>query len=785
MKRALTLSLLLAIPVAGAATRAHDLAAALFASALDPASCYRVHDLRLAKPGLRIYFNSGYLIFAKPVNGVRPGAYFAADAVGGDGEVLVVPPDRAERLSLTRFTGAPNLDAHFRAAFLIFGDDTAARLEPTLAGSRVASPAAGAEKIGAALSTDASPTLVALYRSFGVRLILDLLSPDRARGMFVLSAIGTALGGFDAVYDPSAGSRVTVGQFAERNQQQFFDVWTSFSQAASSPAAPPPPAALPSYRVDATFGAGLTLEATARIGFDTQAELRGPLACLVSARVTILDARLDGDPAEVYQPAPAAQAFSFFDDGQDFLVVPARAIAPGRHRLEFRYTGNVIRRTPEGLLFVASRGTWYPQLGDGLADFDLRFDLPAALNLVATGDIVEDSVSAGRRHVHVVTSKPIRFAGFNVGDFETADLDRGKFHLRICADRLPPLAPPSGPPPGALPRTKRDDLPPRAPSAESYRDALRRVAASTGPAFDFLDSLLGPPPLTTITVSPIPGSFGQGFPGLVYLSTVAYQDPEDAGARLGTRSSRTFFFDLLETHEIAHQWWGNLVVPADGGDEWLIESLANYCALMYLERRKGTAAVQQVLDEYRRHLLSRDAEGRTVESAGPIVWGPRLRSSADPGAWRIITYEKGSWIIHMLRERLGDERFRALLRALCTRFAATPLATAQLDTVAKEFLPGDATLAGFFDNWVYGTGIPSLKLSYSVRGGRLSGSIEQRDVDADFSAWVPIEIRDGASSHPSLRWIETGAEPAQFSVPVHSRSARAAIAPGMLARPAK
>jgi hypothetical protein len=779
----MTLALLAAIPLAGQGRRAHDVAAELGSVTLDPAACYRVHDLRIARPGLTIYFNSGYLIFAKPVNGIRPGAYFASTTDAGDGEVLVVPPNRAERLSLTRFTGSPTLDAHFQGAFLVLGDGSAGALAASLADERVTTPAAGKEDVPAILSAQASPALRVVLGNFTVRLVLDLLSNSRAGGVFVLSALGTAAGGFDAVYDPAHEPNVTVGQFAERNQRQYFDVWTSFSPGRTASGVTPPPPSVPSsYRIDASFDSNLTLDASSTVIVDSPAAIPAAMPCFISAHETVLSARIDGEPAEVFQPIPSDGSPTLFDGGQDFLLVPAHPLAKGRHTIEFRHRGNVIRRTPDGLLFVESRGTWYPQISMGLAIFDLHFQFPADLTLVATGDVVEDTVTGGRRSLHVVTPVPVRFAGFNLGKFQTSELLQGPLRLRICANP-PPMPPPAiAAPPPPLPFQKRASaLPPIVP-LEPYRDALHRISQNTASTFAYLSSLLGPPPLRTNTISPIPSSFGQGFPGLVYLSNLAYLDPARAASSVGPRSAQVFFFDLLETHEIAHQWWGNLVVPASDADEWLVEALANYCALMYLEQRKGRAAVQQVLEEYRKNLLARDSQGGTIESAGPIVWGARLRSSSAPEAWRVITYEKGSWIIHMLRLRMGDERFHDFLRTLCTRFADSPMSTQQFEAAAREFLPGGTTLGGFFDNWVYGTGIPSLKLSYSVRNGRLVGSLQQRDVDPGFSTYVPVEIHDASASRTVLHWVETGDEPVAFSYPVRSRNARAAIAPGMLDR---
>ena len=98
-----------------------------------------------------------------------------------------------------------------------------------------------------------------------------------------------------------------------------------------------------------------------------------------------------------------------------------------------------------------------------------------------------------------------------------------------------------------------------------------------------------------------------------------------------------------------------MVVPAGYRDEWLMESLANYSALLLLEKNKGVKAVEAVLDDYRDQLLAKSDTGRSVESSGPINWGFRLQSSLSPEAWRIVTYQKGTWIMHMLRRRLGDD----------------------------------------------------------------------------------------------------------------------------------
>jgi aminopeptidase N len=270
----------------------------------------------------------------------------------------------------------------------------------------------------------------------------------------------------------------------------------------------------------------------------------------------------------------------------------------------------------------------------------------------------------------------------------------------------------------------------------------------------------------SLTVSPIPTNFGQGFPGLIYLSTLAYLNPEQFPREARADPyNQLFFSELMAAHETAHQWWGNLVTPATTRDEWLMEALSNYSALMYLEKTRGRDMLDKILEDYRGHLAVKAADGRAVESAGPITWGARLSSSQFPDAWRVITYEKGSWIIHMLRVRLGDGRFREFLAALCREYRFQTLSTDQFRRMAARYLPPDSpdpTLETFFDAWVYGTGIPIFRLKYAIHGTRVIGTVEQTGVPDDFSALAPVEIRTGPRK-AVLEWVETGSDPSQFS----------------------
>jgi hypothetical protein len=219
-----------------------------------------------------------------------------------------------------------------------------------------------------------------------------------------------------------------------------------------------------------------------------------------------------------------------------------------------------------------------------------------------------------------------------------------------------------------------------------------------------------------------------------------------------------------------------------------MEALANFAALLYVEKTKGVHSTDMILDGYRASLLEKDKEGQTIESAGPIVLGGRLQNSLQPAGWREITYGKGTWIMQMLRRRIGDQPFLNMLAEMLKRYERSEITTEQFRMLAASYMPpksDDPKLESFFDQWVYGTGIPTLKFAYTVKGQapnlKLTGTLTQSDVDDDFTVAVPIEIQV-ARGRSVTHWIRTGSEPATFSVALKQAPLKVTLDPnhGML-----
>jgi aminopeptidase N len=219
--------------------------------------------------------------------------------------------------------------------------------------------------------------------------------------------------------------------------------------------------------------------------------------------------------------------------------------------------------------------------------------------------------------------------------------------------------------------------------------------------------------------------------------------------------------EQMVAHETAHQWWGDLVNWAGYRDQWIMEALANYSALMLLESH-DPVKFHEIMQAYRDDLLVKNEKGDVLMDAGPVSLGFRLSSSRYPGAYEPICYGRGTWLFHMLRTmmrdgqekagaqpRLEDEPFIRALRKLRRDYADKSINNATLMTVFESELPeslsyeGHKSLDWFYEGWVNGKAIPGFALhdvKFTERGKitLVSGSITQNNAPDTLVTSVPI-----------------------------------------------
>ncbi len=776
---------------------------------LDPERCYRVRDIFFEREDIKLYFTDGHLIFGRKVHGRDIAVAFVASEPADTGEVLLIPPTPGERHAVARFLDETVLNEKFRTAVFFFTDDTADVLMHAIGKSPSSRPDAEA---GARLAPRWSTIVRNLLGGAALRVFADTYSNTPSEvGFFVGAMRGNRLGRFEVSIEPRLNKQVSAGKLVHDRGREFYEIWTSFEGKnfrEGRRSATPAPGQLRNYRIAAVIGPDLDMDVRARADFYPQSPRARSFDFELSGHLRVSEVLLDGEAVEFLQKEQPV--FSGTSRRQNNLVVvalPNPLQAGLRHEMEFRYSGKVISNTGSGVYYVGDRGTWYPRGKLQFSHYELDFHYPAHLELVATGTQVEDSVDAGVRSTRFQTESPIRLAGFNLGRYFSTTLQADGYEIEVHGHktaaekpRPKPVTLPLPPSPETLPGRRRSryglrhptlplifDMPAATPPALAPR--VEKVADQCAAAFRFFREKFGEPAQKRVVVSPVPGDFGQGFPGLVYASTKSYFRPGDPPLVDLSAEEARFYANLLVPHELAHQWWGNVVTVDQPGESWIMEGLATYSSLLFLEQQEDRAALDQSLAAYRKRLLQTDGGGAALEAAGPVVLGERLRTSKTPRAYRIVAYEKGAWIFHMLRGIMGDRGFYSFLRELRDRFAFQAVTTEDIRREAARRVPTeypDPELREFFDLWVYRTGIPRLSLEYSQRSRegrhRLTAKLKQNGVSERFSIAVPVRIVTSSGKFLDKYVLTEGAE-TEFSLTLDEKTARVELDPeGFLLR---
>jgi hypothetical protein len=761
---------------------------------VDPAQVYRVDGLDIADEDLQMTLIHGTLGLFRRIDGEITGAVFE-----GRGEVLVMPPTVAERISLVNFTGEAILDQQFTTAYFRFTDGalhphSADELEP-IAGEDFA-------------SRWASPVLnLNAYQS--LRVLAELLNHGRTPYFFARVA-GTKLGAFDLLVDRSLPEQVVVSRASARDHRHFEDIWTSFPMRTARLGKPAPRGEdirVRRYIVRTHILPDLMLEGQATVQFTgvTSGDRVAVFSLAPSLEIRSVKDQ-DGRSVPFFQndefhAGGSSSGHGIIHPGymSDLVsVVLHDPVQEGRgYQLDFTYAGRILEDAGDGLYGIEDRATWYPRHGDEPALFDLSYTYPAGLTLVSTGDPVAPQAAgnaetkttaivgareADERTSRYVTTRPLMLAGFNLGRYDKVEKQMGTADLQVYAAAGANAVSPGS---AGAPNMLDNPTPPPPPLTH---EQLEAIADDSAQVVAFYEKRYGRLPFDRLAITEMPYRFGQGWPGLLYLSHYSYL-PADELDKLGLGAdAEALYRFIMRPHEIAHEWWGDDVAWATYRDEWIPEGLANYSALMYLRSQPlGEAQFAAVLERYRQHLL-RNGEGQTEDedSAGPLTLGLRLNSSRFPNGYSTLIYDKGTWVFRMLHALLaagpsttraeagatpdstgggGDvaapieatDAFFAALRQFRRAYSGQAPNTADLQRVLQAYLPREADVTGdrkldwFFREWVEGTGIPDYLLTNVVwhrpdRNGerRVTGTIVQNDVGDDFTMPVPLYVESGS-----------------------------------------
>ncbi len=194
-------------------------------------------------------------------------------------------------------------------------------------------------------------------------------------------------------------------------------------------------------------------------------------------------------------------------------------------------------------------------------------------------------------------------------------------------------------------------------------------------------------------------------------------------------------YDDIVAHELAHQWWGDLVTCRDWTQIWLNESFATYSEYLWREHTAGEDEARFVLFQDFLTYLKEDL----TSHRRPIVFN-RYRYSEE--LMDRHAYEKGACVLHMLRQVLGDEAFFRSLSHYLNKFEFAVAETGDFKSVIEEAT--GRNLYWFFDQWLNGAGYPELEVGYEwqreARMLRISVRQVQETGDGVGVFRFPVEI---------------------------------------------
>ena len=233
-----------------------------------------------------------------------------------------------------------------------------------------------------------------------------------------------------------------------------------------------------------------------------------------------------------------------------------------------------------------------------------------------------------------------------------------------------------------------------------------------------------------------------------------------------------FSSDSLVAHELAHQWFGDLVTCKDWSHIWLNEGFATYYDWMWQGDFGGTNETLYALHSAAKGILANANETRG------IVW----RKFGDPEEmFNYLAYPKGAWVLHMLRCQLGADLYRRCVRTYLDRHAFGSVETADLRKVIEEL--SGRSFERFFEQWVHGIGAPTLDVTYAwdekTKLARVSVKQSQKISDEAHLFQFPLTLRFKSKSGTTDHTVQVRDKEEDFYLPLKAAPDVVRVDPGL------
>jgi Peptidase family M1 domain len=365
----------------------------------------------------------------------------------------------------------------------------------------------------------------------------------------------------------------------------------------------------------------------------------------------------------------------------------------------------------EPTFLYSNRSAWYPQaLSSDYATATLKISVPPTYGCVASGvldagwpQLTGEKTDAERKTYSFSAPQPLRYLAFIVSRFSRADA------------RTVSVVPVDGDT-GGRTGHGHDSL---ALSVEANPRQIKNgqnLAERAADISRFYASLAGDLPYPAFTIAVTEGTLPGGH-SPAYFAQIVQPLPFTNLFWRDDPAAFDKFPDFFIAHELAHQWFGQAVGWGNYHEQWLSEGFAQYFAALYAQHQRGDGVFAGVMRQMRRWAMRESDQG-------PVYLGYRLgHIKADSRVFRALVYNKGAAVLHMLRRLIGDEAFFRGVRQFYSSSRFRKVGTDDLRQ-ALEAAAG-RPLDRFFDQWIFGSTLPRLKVQYRIEGSELAVHVDQ------------------------------------------------------------
>ncbi|OLC53418.1 MAG: hypothetical protein AUH92_06140 [Acidobacteria bacterium 13_1_40CM_4_69_4] len=688
-----------------------DVFKAFYQTGLDTSTAYSVTNLAIKKDSMTLLLKQGTVFLMQPIGGEVTGAAFI-----GDGEASMTPPSRTQRFMLNKYSGAETLKEPFTEAVFRFCDGT----DRTIRALGKPAPASGEAARASQILADRDGWLDGT-RSQHLEIHLEMqFLENRISGLkgqdFFLADFHTAKHDWlTYLYNPQDihENIISASETLGAKGRRYLVPWVQWhKQTDLDPAGHY--VMLPEHdgpRVIRVTHNDMTLNmpTTKEVEWEATLKIEPLMDNLRALRFDLFNnADYDKRWYEEFRPIhvtavtdESGQPLPYTHKKDQLLVLLPQAAhagtsltvtAKGKAEVIYQLTAESFGLLPY---------PWYPQYGyiGGRSTFHWTVRVPKPFLITGSGKISREfeDKEKGQNVIETACEVPAHLPWVIFGRFQknqTSYLgDDSKKTVPLTMHSFPTMTV-SITDPDELEELEEDH-----PVTYELSAPVTKVQGILNEGKEILklyEKIYGPYPYDELHIAQMAPqlNFGQSPQGFVQLSGKAFLSQ--------ARTESDFIHGFL-SHEFAHQWWAHQVGWASKDDEWLSESFAEYASGIFVNEYQGPQRFQRTLETWKK--FAKVGDPQAPIAAANMLNGPNAGYQRS-----YLLYEKGPYVLHMLRVQLDDEPYKKVMHSVQETYRNQNISTEMLLREVNRVTGSDYTY--FFDQWFWDVGIPSFRYSW-------------------------------------------------------------------------